>query len=154
MAELTDKHQVSPEHAPKFIEWIQSRGGIAIWRSVNLSNPSGSWSTPALTVEGQQYPKPTWEAANEPERIITDPAEIEVVTAKEVKRFHVAVRAGRNNPLSFKCTDASSARIRKAVEKAGDGAWYEFDYSTQEAVIFVPGTSVPLPDWKPYGQAT
>lgn len=138
-----EKLQVSPEHAPKFREWLQTRGGLAVWSSLDLSDPSASWTTPALTPEGSPTAPPSWKAGNKPSRVITDPTEVEVVTAKEVKRFRVAIRRGSNG-LVFKLTDASTRRLRAAVEKAGEGAWYEFDYSTQEAVIFVRGEVVPL----------
>jgi hypothetical protein len=140
------KHTCVRENAPKMAEWIRSRGGVAVWQSVNLSNPGASWSTPALTPEGTPYPKPTWEAESSPSRVITDASEIEVAIAIEVKRFHVAIRRGSEG-LSFKLTDGSSRKLKAAVAKAGDGAWYEFDYSTQEAVIYTPGETVTLDKW-------
>ena len=65
------EHECSLENARLFADWIANRGGVAVWRSVNLSNPGASWSTPALTVEGEPTPKPTWQAANTPEKIVT-----------------------------------------------------------------------------------
>ncbi len=47
----------------------------------------------------------------------------------------------------MKCTEASTRKIRKAVAAAGEGAWYEFDYAMQEAVIFVPGEQMTLREW-------
>jgi len=135
---VPEKLTVSPENADRFRDWLQNRGGLAIWRSVNLSNPGASWTTPALPT-----PKPTWEADSHPERIVTDPAEVEVVEPREVRRFHVAVRRGSQG-FTLKLTDASTRKVRAAVEKAGDEAWYVFDYSTQEAVILVPGETRPL----------
>lgn len=87
---------------------------------------------------GKQF----WQAENSPSLIITDPSEIEVHEDAEVARFRVAVR--RASGLAFKCTDASSRKINQAVEKAGKGAYYEFDYSSQEAVILAPVKSYPL----------
>ncbi len=141
-----EKHECAPENAANMRTWIEKRGGIAIWPSVNLSNPGASWSTPANTLEGTPTPKPTWQAADKPERVITDPNEVVVVTRKEVKRFHVALR---RSGLAFKCTEASSRRIKAAVAKAGEGASYEFDQGSQEAIITVPGETVSLAAWKP-----
>jgi len=31
--------------------------------------------------------------------------------------------------------------------KAGDDAWHEFDYATQEALIFAPDRTLPIVDW-------
>ena len=49
--------------------------------------------------------------------------------------------------MLLKCSDASSRRIRRECAKAGEESWYEFDYATQEAVVFVPGESKPLPEF-------
>ena len=138
----------TPENAPKFLEWLSSRGGIAVWRSVDLSDPSWSCSTPALTPDGQPYEKPHWKADSKPEKIVTDPSKIQVLVAVEVKRFHVAVRRGSQG-FSLKLTDASSRKVEKAVAAAGSDAFYCFDYMTQDAVILVPdpGSSKPLSEW-------
>jgi len=139
------KHRCTIDNAPRFADWIENRGGVAIWRSVNLPNPGASWSTPALTEEGEPYPKPTWQVDTKPDAVITDPRDIEVTVDREVKRFRVGIR--RSNGFSFKVTDGGSRRIRAAVEKAGEGAYHVFDYDTQEAVIMVPASSVSLQEW-------
>lgn len=141
-----NKHQVTPENAIKINVWLVTRGGIAIWESVNLSNPEASWTTPATNDDGTPATKPTWEAGDKPARIITDSNEVEVVFDREVKRFRVAVRCGSNG-LSFKVTDRGSDRIRREVARAGKGATYRFDYDTQEAVILAPDKIVPLADF-------
>jgi len=46
-----------------------------------------------------------------------------------------------------KLTSGGTRKVKAAVAKAGDAAWYDFDYSTQEAVILVPETSVLLSDF-------
>jgi hypothetical protein len=140
-------HECEPENAARMLDWIKTRGGVAIWPSLNLSNPGASWSTPALTEDGKPYPKPTWEAANEPERIIKDASEIVVVTRREVRRFRVAIRSTGPMGLTFKCSDASSRKIREAVAKVGEGASYHFDYEHQQAVIAAPSESVTLDKW-------
>lgn len=126
------KQDCYEENAQKFWSWIKTRGGVAVWHSVNLSNPGVSWSTPKLQENGEPSTPPTWQSGNEP-KVITDPELIEVFTSTEHKRFHVAIQRGGS--FNFKCTDASSKKIRREVEKAGEGAYYEFDYSVQEAVI-------------------
>lgn len=146
---MPEIHKIKPEHAARMWDWLQSRGGIAIWRSINLSNPGASWSSPALT-DGKPTPKPTWQCANEPERIITDPAEVHVTVPREVKRFRIALRVGSQG-LMVKLTDGSSNRVREAVARAEEKykteAWYEFDYEMQEAVIYVEANSIPLAEW-------
>ena len=130
----------TPENATKFLDWLKGRGGIAIWKSANLSNPGASWSTPALQENGGPTTKPTWEASGTPE-IITDVAEVIVLTFKEVKRFRVGVK---QKGMGLRVTAAGTRRINAACAKAGADAFYDFDYSTQEAVIKVPDLRISL----------
>jgi hypothetical protein len=141
-----EPHSCIAENAPRFLDWIRNRGGVAVWHSVNLANPGASWSTPALTKDGDPTGKPTWQAANQPARIITSTDDILVDKPKEIKRFHVAVRMGSQG-MSLKVTDGGSRRIEREVAKAGYRAWYEFDYETQEAVILVPDGTTTLTAW-------
>jgi len=141
-----EKHVVSQENASKFLDWIRTRGGLAIWCSVNMSNPGASWTTPVLNQDGTPVTKPIWEADTKPARVITDTSEVEVVTYKEVEQFRVTIRRGG---LLFKCSDTSSRKIRDALARAGKGSVYHFDYETQRAVISVPDKSVPLDQWEP-----
>lgn len=129
-------YSCTAESAAQIFDWLKNRGGIAVWKSINFSNPTGSWTTPYLDDKGVVKGKPTWEADSKPARIITDPAEVWVMIPKEVKRFHIAIRAGAQG-MSLKLTDGASRRVREAVAKEGVGAWYAFDYAMQEAVIFV-----------------
>jgi hypothetical protein len=144
---MSEPHYCQLENAPKFLSWIRTRGGIAVWRSIDFGNLDQSWSTPLRQVDGTLTPKPhPWRAEAAPSRVITDPKEVLVVEDKEVERFHVAVRAGASG-LVLKLTDASTRKVRKAVEKAGKGAFQEFDYDTQEAVIMAPARQLTLAEW-------
>lgn len=147
--ESLEKHVCMPQNAKQMLEWIKTRGGLALWRSINLSNPGKTWTTPAKAPDGKPMPKQSWEMANEPYRVITDPTEVEVHVPKEVKRFRVGVRMGSQD-FSLKVTDGGSRRIKREVAKAKENysdAWYEFDYSTQEAVIMVPDSKSPLEEF-------
>ena len=132
-------------NAHTFHDWIQKRGGVAKWLSVNLSNPGASWSSPAIT-NGEPTTKPSWESAAQPEFIVTDPAEIGVYTAKEIKRFKIAVRRSGNG-MSLKLTDGSTNKVNKAVEETGPGAFYQFDYYSQEAIIYKQDELISLVEW-------
>jgi hypothetical protein len=145
------KHSCTAENAPMFLDWIKNRGGIAVWRSVNLANPGASWSTPAYT-DGKPTVKPTWESGDEPEAIYISTDDIEVFTSKEVKRFHVAVRM-RGCGFTLKCTDGATRRIRREVAKIGEGAYYQFDYDTQDAVIMKPSGTITLTEWEKQNKA-
>ena len=146
----TTKHVVLAQNAAQIKYWILNRGGILIWNSIDLSDLGKSWTTPATYANGATWSRPSWQASNTPSQKITSLDEVEVQVPKEIKRFHVALRMGSQG-LMLKCTDGSTRRIRKAVEKAGPDAWYAFDYSTQEAVIYVPDKKVPLEEWDTEG---
>ena len=148
--EVVGNHKCSPENVGRFLDWLENRDGIAVWNSANLSNPSMTWSAPINDKEGNVQGKPNWQAGKII-RIITDINDIDVETAKEIKRFHVATRISGNG-MSSKVTAGGTRRIDAAVAKAakehGD-AWYEFDYGDYEnAVICVPGEITPLSEWE------
>ena len=122
----------------KFTDWIANRGGVAKWRNINLSNPDGGdMYTPANTVDGNPCIKPHW--GTEFAEKITDMSRFQFTKeAKEVKRFRVALRRSANG-LQLKCTDASTRKIRKNIqrleEKLHTTVTYHFDYNTQECVL-------------------
>lgn len=89
-----DKHIVASENAARIWNWLQARGGLAVWESINMSNPGASWTTPANKEDGTPTEKPTWQADSKPMRIITDPADVVVSVDEEVKRFRIGVRMG------------------------------------------------------------
>lgn len=132
--------ETSIDNAPTLSQWFKESGGLTQWASVNLSNPGTTW----ITKRGAG--KPNWQCADEPEVVVEDPCMVGLVTYKEVKRFHVAIRR-TSLGLGLKLTDASSRKVRKAVEKAGDGATYYFDFFAQDAVILAPDGVISLHDW-------
>lgn len=147
-ADEKGRHICTAENAGRILDWMRTRGGIAVWVSVDLSRLGEIMTAPYLDAEGNVKTKPHWRMGNTPERVITDPAMVVVSEDVEVKRFHIAVRVGSQG-MSIKVSDGGSRRIRKEVEKAGDGAYYVFDYTTQEAVIMKPkGEYVTLEEWE------
>jgi hypothetical protein len=133
---------ITNENANLIATWIKTRGGVAVWKSVDLSDPGKEMLTPADKLQ-----KPHWKMANEPAYIIKEAKDITVITAKELKRFHVATRMSGNG-MSIKCTPASSRRIEDAVAKAGEGAYYVFDYEDEKnCVIMVPDKTVSLTEY-------
>lgn len=139
------RHSCKENNAERMAEWITNRGGLAIWKSINLSNPGASWTTPALSEDGKPYDKPNWQSANEPAKIITNPEDVDVITYKEVNRFHVAIRS--KGMFSFCLTDASDRKVKKALDKAGEGSTYHFDYEYQDCIIKVPDKTITLKEW-------
>lgn len=135
------KHIVTAENAPRILEWMKTRGGIKVWKSLDLSDPGASWTTPA-----DRDDKPSWKA--EADRVITDPTEVIVVEYEVVKRFHVAVEPG--DFLKINVTAGGSRRIRRELTLAGEGSTYSFDYDAWEnAVISKPVREITLAEWKP-----
>lgn len=141
-----EKLFITAENAEKIASWLKDREGIAVWKSIDLSNPSRQMITPVKDNDGNSYTKPHWSMSNTP-IVYTDINDITVSFDKEVKRFHVAVRMGAQG-FSLKVTDAGSAKIRNEVEKAGEKAYYIFDYSNyKNAVIIAPEKEMSLTDY-------
>lgn len=139
---MNNKLVVSEENALTLWGWIQHRGGVTSWSSLNLADPGRDrWQTPA---DRGAEAKPHW-AAGDP-RIITDAHDIDVVTLEECKRFHIGVRRGSQG-MSLKVTDGGTRRINHELAKAGEGSAYRFDYFTQEAVILKRSAIVSLVEY-------
>jgi len=144
---MSERHLITMQAAVKVREWLKAGRGVAVWRSINLSNPDGQWLTPARTEDGKTMTKQSWEMPNEPNQVFEKVEDFRVGIDREVKRFHVAVRMGSQG-FSYKVTDAGSARIRSEVEKAGDNAYHVFDYGDyKNAVIMAPDKIINLEDW-------
>jgi hypothetical protein len=137
----------SIKHASKLASWIKDCEGIAVWQSINLSNPGKQMFTPVKDAAGKPYTKPSWEMGDTPAKIVLAYDDVLLCKDTEVKRFHVAVRQSGNG-LTLKCTDASSEKIRKEVEKAGDDSHYEFDYGEyKNCIIFAVESKITLSQW-------
>jgi hypothetical protein len=134
-------HVVDAKDAPLIREWMRTRGGIAIWRSANLSNPGASWTTPATAPDGGPAQRPNWQADIAPVRVITNPADVVIVEPVEVSRMRVAIE---QHGLMLKLTTASSRALRHRLARLGAGHFYRFDYETQEAVFCREGEAMPL----------
>lgn len=138
-----------PEHAEKFALWIADRGGLAIWRSVDLSDLRASWTTPVLDPDGKPYQKPHWKAGNTPE-IVTDPARVGVYTEVLFKSIRVSLRRGSNG-LSLKLTDASQRRVDVAMaackEKHGSSHYRTGDLMFPSVEVFYTSKVVPLVEY-------
>lgn len=137
--------ETNEEHAPRLAEWIKAGRGLAHWRSADLSDPGQTWTTPARQLDGTPTKPGHWKMEPEPAFVVESSDDVTVFTDKEVKRFHVAIKKGYG--FRIECTDASSRKIKAAVAKAGPGAYYVFDYESQEAVIMAPDSKCTLTEW-------
>jgi hypothetical protein len=136
--------EVDAAHALRVSRWLEHCGGVSLWGTLDLSDPSRQWFTPAQLTDGTPAGPPHWSAPREPERVITDPAQVEVVERNEVQRLRVSVRRSPYG-LRRSLTDRSSSRLRKAVADAGEGATYAFEGDV--AVVFAVSRRLPLRAW-------
>lgn len=144
------KHECNEETAPKFLKWISERGGVAVWKSINLSNPGASWSSPATIRKGDcdgipsdapdadeiiPYPKPTWQASNTP-IIFTNLDEIGVYTDALYKAFRVGLKM---SGMSSHLTDGAQRKLDKVMteceEKHGSAHY-------KKGVLDIDGASI------------
>ncbi len=147
----------------KFELWIKERGGVQVWRNLNLSDPgAGNQFTPATMVietklqeagylakkigDTVPYPTPHWSVGRG--EIITDINRFRFAKGyKELKRFRVAVCRG--DGLMFHLTDGSQRKLDRyldrAREKYGDDVCYRKDGG-----LFDPGREIviELPEWE------
>ena len=153
MTTATQPHEVTEENATKFLDWLNTRGGILVWRSV---------STPARNMDGTPFANPGWQFTH-PERHITSIDDVVVVTSKEVarcKKLKLEVRGQYGQKMQL--TTGSSNRLNRMLD-ARPGSYYVFASTgtshgdpiygmmmgEDEAIILVDDKVVPLKEWKP-----
>lgn len=136
---------IDADHAAKAARWIAECGGVAVWGCLDLADAGRRWLTPARYTDGRPVRPPHWSAPKRPGRIVTDPALVEIVERREVSRFRIAVRRGGYG-TRLKLTDASSDRLRAALDAAGADATYAFEGN--EAVVYGVARRWTLPGWQ------
>ena len=136
-----------------FETWIRDRGGVKVWRNVNLSNPGyGPIFTPAfeeidMDVFGMSvpYPKPSWQVDNG--EVITDITRFRFAKGfKEFKRIRVALERGSG--YNYRLTDGSQRKVdwamQACMDKHGD-AVYRKDGGLFDMERFIV---VEIPEWE------
>lgn len=136
-----------------FETWIRDRGGVKVWRNVNLSNPGyGPVFTPAFDIVDMDtfgintpYPKPSWQVDDG--EVITDISRFRFVKGfKEFKRIRVALERGSG--YSYRLTDGSQRKVDRAMQacmdKHGD-AVYRKDGGLFDEERFIV---VEIPEWE------
>ena len=161
-------HDCCAAAAPQLLDWLKTRGGLALWRTMDLAlwrtmdlalwrtmdlRVTGrSWTCPMNDDRGNVKGRPYHDSETAPYRTITSTDDVLVSVDREVKRFHIGLHIGLrmgSQGLCVKLTDGATRRVNAAVEKAGLGAYHLFDYGVQDAVIMapIPGHTVTLTDW-------
>lgn len=102
------------EHVSKYRDWLTHRGGIAVWTSVNLSNPGQKWSTPAFSIDGTPTTKPNWQAGDTP-IVVTDPSQVGIYTETLFKDISVKLRFGSQG-FMLKLSDASQRKVDRVLD--------------------------------------
>lgn len=148
MNEPKFEHECDEENAARFLDWIRNRGGVAFWKSVNLSNPGASWSAPALQADGQPATKPTWQAENAPSAIYRDASKIGVYTGKVVETLPAVLRLKGMTAVLSKQTAKRLAAALRRVEKSHGSSFYRMGGLTDPAVyICTAGPMISLQEW-------
>jgi hypothetical protein len=106
----------TPGCRERFEMWIRDRGGIQVWKNINLSDwRAGDSFAPVKDADGNLN---TGQWSRRAGDIITDLTRFRFAVGEEVlARVKVAVRRGRQG-LMYKATDASMRRIQAAEDKA------------------------------------
>jgi hypothetical protein len=116
--------QVSEENAPKFLEWLRTRGGLSVWVSKDIGGDCGaSVTTPYKDANGNVNTAPHWKHTNTPERVITDPADVEVCIDKPVESFEIKFKTSGHRLVLHA---ASQRKLGAALARAGENAYYVF----------------------------
>jgi len=130
--------------AAKVARWIAHCGSVAVWGSLDLSSASREWLTPAQLTDGSAASPPHWNAPRQPKRVVDNIGQIDVVSHREASRVRIDIHRdgyGRR----WRLTDASSRRLRRALEQAGPTAVHVFEGG--DAVVHVEASRVPLAGW-------
>jgi len=110
---MTFKIEVTRKDAPKLLDWLTSRGGIAIWESLDLARAGQRSFTPA------DNPSPGWQFGSKPAEIVTDRTDVGVYDETLYKAFPVSCRLGSNG-LTLKLTDPSQRKLDKVMQECAD----------------------------------
>jgi hypothetical protein len=136
------------EPAKKVAEWLTAGRGVAVWQNQDLSSSDigGLKFTPARTVEGEPVKSPHWNCGTAPEMVIEEKTAFQVVEYTQVYRVKVRTGPPYLGGIHLKDRD----KLDTAMQKAGEGAVYHFDYERQygspwfTAIVSVPTSTVPL----------
>jgi hypothetical protein len=117
----------------KFKDWIDTRGGVVVWKNIDLGNSgTGRRFTPKVDADGKYYGPPHWSFGFEECCTSLDRFRF-VKELKEVRRIKIAIERGSG--LSWNLTEASSRRLRKAMDGYPDAVYH---FEGKEAVIETP----------------
>lgn len=135
------KIEVTKAEANRMLDWITSRGGVAVWECLDLRNAGAKVFTPARTTTGEPTTRPGWQYAGTPVEIVTDPADI--APYEETLYASIPVSLKHKGMLLI-LSDPSQRRLDKAMrdcaEKHGNSHYRkgDLDRPTMEVYYAVP----------------
>ena len=139
---MTYRIEISRTDAPRLLDWLATRGGVAIWSSLDLSRAGERVFTPA------DLPRPSWHYPETPTEIVTDRADIGVYDEVLFSAFPVSLRRS-NNGLTLKLTDGAKRKVDKAMaachDKHGNSHYKKGVLEDVPASIGVYYSSEPVP---------
>lgn len=128
-----ETYKIVPLNAPKFIEWLDTRGGLAVWESQLIGEPPRSWTGPVNDKEGNPTRSPDWRCGDKPARIITSYDEVEVEFLRELE-----VWVG--------CSPKQCEKKLTKLQKQFPDAFYM--YESRGVVAYKVNGYVSLKQWK------
>jgi hypothetical protein len=148
-----EKHVVRPENASQIWDWLQARGGLFVWRSADLSDPSASVTTPARNADGSVKTSPGWKYPGSPERHVTSADDVIVIQSTVLEEVPVSLKRG-SGFMNLVLTDGSERKMERKTEKhrkahPGKEIWWmpTGDPFFPSCVILMDGNSVPIAEF-------
>ncbi len=110
---MTFKIEVTAAEAPRLLDWLTNRGGVAIWESRDLRSAGNRTFTPARTTTGEPTTAPGWQWTTEPVEVVTDRADIGVYSETLYKAFAVGLR---RSGMTLKLSDAAQRKLTATTD--------------------------------------
>lgn len=130
--------------------WLSKHGGVAVWKSIDLSRPGEECLMPYADEQGVKYAKPHWRYSDDP-IVVTDESNVSVYRERFYKQIPVALRRGSQG-LSLKVTDASMRKVNRALAeceaKHGNAYWERGGLDNPSITITYRDGEVPLKNWR------
>lgn len=126
---------MDPLARPRLLQWIASRGGVAVWvRRTNGGPPTDQRMGPALTLRGEAMAPP--DGDYQLQEVVQETGRFRFLEGwEQAARFKVRLRK-QGEALVLR--EGSRIRLEREMAAAGHKACYVFDRSTQEAVVLRP----------------
>ena len=148
--QTNEPHIVTPENAARIWSWLQERGGIIVWQSHDLGNPSASVTTPAQNKDGTPMGSPGWRYP-EPTRLITDPTEVVVVKTELLEEMPITVKPKGFRLVVTKGSERKcNARLKKLkFQHPRKNVWWtpSGDFMFPSVFFYIDTEEIPIEEY-------